>query len=50
MADDKCHAERVLGAPMLGTCTKPKGHVSNPDPAEREHSDEATGERWSKSL
>lgn len=46
----QCRAERIIGAPLLGTCSKPKGHVSSPEPAEREHYDEETGERWSKSL
>jgi hypothetical protein len=43
-----CKAEHILGAPLLGTCSKPKEHVNSPDPDEREHFDEESGERWSK--
>jgi hypothetical protein len=49
MTNDPCRAERVMGAPLLGTCSKPKGHTGSPDPADHEHLDEETGEQWSKS-
>jgi len=49
MTNDPCRAERVIGAPLLGTCSKPNDHVSSPDPVEREHFDEESHERWSVS-
>lgn len=48
-AADPCRGERVIGAPLLGVCTKPRGHSTSNDPQEREHFDGVDGEQWTRS-
>jgi hypothetical protein len=48
-AVDPCRGERVIGAPLLGVCTKPRGHTTADDLQEREHFDAVNGERWTRS-
>ena len=43
MSTNRCGAERVAGAPMLGTCSKPQGH-------DGEHYDEKSRAEWTVSL